>query len=232
MVELHCSFLRHAESIFASSTKQFESIAAPLGQRRANWSPDRKTWSVAACIDHLATTSETYFVHLEPALKVARATGRIDVAPLMEAQAAGGGPDVTAGDASEGIVGVIGGAETTPEAAFRSYGKGTWVGRLLLGALDPARPKFKAVQSPKVFRPQVGEIEFGPLCTRFREAQMKWHEILRLADGLELGEVKLATPVSSLLRMTAAQAIQLHVFHEPRHLAQAERLTRHPDFPD
>jgi len=41
----------------------------------------------------------------------------------------------------------------------------------------------------------------------------------------------MATPVSRFLRVTAAQAILIHVYHEPRHLAQAERLTRHPGFP-
>lgn len=111
------------------------------------------------------------------------------------------------------------------------YGKGTWVGRFLLGVLDPLRPRFKPVKAPKVFRPAVADVAFDAACREFRSVQARWHALLREADGLPLGQIELATPVSRLLKVTAHQAILIHVFHEPRHLAQAERVVRHRAFP-
>ncbi len=185
-------FLADADRTFTAATEQFESLVASLDEDRANWSPDEKTWSVAACIDHLATTSETYFVHLDPAIERGHERGL---------------------------------------AGEQPYGRGTWVGRLLLGTLDPERAKFKAVGAPRAFRPQQGTMDFAAVCDRFRQVQLHWHTLLRRADGLALGRITLATPVSRFLKLTAAQAILLNVYHEPRHLAQAERLTRLPQFP-
>ncbi len=187
-----CPFLRDAERSFSEATERFEKLVRPLDDHRANWSPDPKAWSVAACIDHLVVSAESYFDGLEPALDSGRAAGRTGAAP---------------------------------------YGRGTWGGRLLLGVLDPERPSFRAVKAPSVFRPRTETVEFLPTCNAFRAVQSRWHDILQKADGLDLGRIKLATPVSPLLRVSAAQAILIHTYHEPRHLAQAERLIAHPDFP-
>jgi hypothetical protein len=193
MAELQCPLLAGYDRAFAAATRRFEQLVAPLDAERAGWSPDPRTWSVAACLDHLNRSSTTYFEQLAPALDRAR-----------EAGLAGGAP----------------------------YGRGTWVGRFLLGVLDPLRPRFKAVKAPKVFRPAVVDaIDFDAACEEFRAVQERWHAVLRQADGLPLGEVKLATPVSRLLKVTAHQAILIHVFHEPRHLGQAERVVQHREFP-
>ena len=192
MSDLQCPFLMDADRGIAAATDRFEQLVAPLDERQANWSPEARIWSVAACIDHLVVSSETYFTKLEPALTRARIVGQTGSQP---------------------------------------YGRGTLVGRLLLGVLDPKRAKVKAVPAPRAFRPATGAIDFERSCAAFRAVQTRWHEILRRADGLDLGRIKLAMPVSWFLRLTAAQAILVHVYHEPRHLAQAERLTRLPDFP-
>lgn len=111
------------------------------------------------------------------------------------------------------------------------YGKGTWVGRRLLGVLDPLRSSFKAVPAPGVFRPATGAIDYAGACDEFRAVQARWQAILRQADGLALDDINLQTPVSRWLKVSAHQAILIHVYHEPRHLAQAEKVTRHRDFP-
>lgn len=192
MTEVRCPFLREADAAFAAATERFEALVENLTEDQANWRPDPRSWSVAACIDHLVQASETYFVRLVPALERARRRGRTGAAP---------------------------------------YGRGTLVGRLLLGVLDPDRPQFRAVGAPKVFRPRTGRLDAAAVGGEFRAVQVRWHEVLRLADGLDLGRVKFATPVSPLLRVTATQAVRIHVWHEPRHLAQAERIVAHPDFP-
>lgn len=111
------------------------------------------------------------------------------------------------------------------------YGNGTFMGRFFLGVVNPDRAQFKAVKAPGLFLPRTGAIDFGEMSERFRAVQKRWSGVLRAADGLALGRIRLATPLSPFIRMTAAQAIQLHAWHEPRHLEQAERLTGHPDFP-
>ncbi len=111
------------------------------------------------------------------------------------------------------------------------YGRGTFVGRFFLSVLDPDRPTFKAVKAPGIFLPRTGTIDFAKASERFRAVQERWIELLPKGDGLDLGGIKVATPFSPLIRMTAAQVIQMHAWHEPRHLQQAERLTGHPDFP-
>lgn len=111
------------------------------------------------------------------------------------------------------------------------YDRGTLVGRMILGVLDPDRPRFRPVKTVPRFAPRPGPIDYAEICDRFRAVQRRWPEVLRLADGLDLGRIKIATPISPLLRVTVAQAIQIHVWHEPRHLEQAERITAHPDFP-
>jgi len=192
MSELKCPVLRDANRGFAAATARFEKHIARIDPVRANWRSDRNAWSVAACVDHLATASETYFDKLLPALDKARAAGRRGSAP---------------------------------------YGNGSLVGRMIIGVLDPDRPRFKPVKTARVFAPTRGEIDFVEACNRFRGVQARWRKVLGLADGLDLGRIRLATPISPLLRITAYEAILIHVYHEPRHLTQAERIASHHDFP-
>ena len=52
------------------------------------------------------------------------------------------------------------------------------------------------------------------------------------ADGLDLGRIRFGTPVLSLARVTMAEAFEMPALHEPRHLAQAERVKQAEGYPD
>ena len=65
----------------------------------------------------------------------------------------------------------------------------------------------------------------------FRERAERLIELAEKADGLPLGVVWIATPVSRWLKVSLAQAFEVHTLHTPRHLGQAERVKGHESFP-
>jgi len=104
------------------------------------------------------------------------------------------------------------------------YGRGTWVGRLLLGVLDPARDEPKAVKAPGTFRPSPSsELKPALVAEGLRKENEHLQALVREADGLDLGRLRLGTPISPLLRLTVDQAFRVLAVHEARHLAQAAR---------
>ncbi len=109
------------------------------------------------------------------------------------------------------------------------YGRGTLLGRLLLSLVDPANTK--KVKAPAIFHPAASELDFAAVCDAFRAANRRFGELMPQADGLDLARIRLPSPVTRLIRLSLAQAFELHSLHEPRHLAQAERVTRLEGFP-
>lgn len=113
-------------------------------------------------------------------------------------------------------------------------GDGPWTrwtvpGKLLLRALDPAAKK--SLPAPPSFKPRSpGKLEFAEVCARFRKHMERLRKLARHADGLDLDKVRIATPLGSLIRMTAAEAFEIQVLHIPRHLGQAERVSETPGF--
>jgi len=109
------------------------------------------------------------------------------------------------------------------------YGGRTLLGRIILWALEPkARRKVKA---PKVFRPQQGTLDFDKVCEEFRAALAHFEKLAEEADGLDLGRLRLATPIVPWPRVSLAEAFEIHALHIPRHLAQARRVIETSGFP-
>ena len=106
------------------------------------------------------------------------------------------------------------------------YGRGTLIGRLLLGSFSSTK-KFKTT---KRFQPDA-----DPDAAETREAYRRSHESLialaKDADGLDLGRIRVGAPPTPLVRLSLAQGFQLHVLHDARHLDQAERVRQEPGFP-
>lgn len=104
------------------------------------------------------------------------------------------------------------------------YGRGTFPGRWLLAILEA--PVGRGVPAPRRFRPAAEPGAAPELAHAFAAAQGRVRSLLRAADGLALGRLRLATPVSPLLRVTLAQAFRIHVAHEARHRVQAWQALR------
>lgn len=109
------------------------------------------------------------------------------------------------------------------------YGRGTLAGRFLVGFLShPA----KKAPAPGVFQPASAEgLELGAVAEDLRRKVTGLIELARRADGLPLGSIRIATPISGLIRVSLAQAFEVHTLHTPRHLAQAERVVGRDGFP-
>jgi hypothetical protein len=108
------------------------------------------------------------------------------------------------------------------------YGRGTLVGRLLVGFLGQPG---KTVRAPGVFQPGSSHLDLNDVVEEFRQRSAKMIELAEEADGLDLGRIRIATPVSPFLRLSLAQAFEVHILHTPRHLAQADRVRRQEGFP-
>ncbi len=119
-------------------------------------------------------------------------------------------------------------ARVENQTGTEPYGRGTLVGRFLVGFLSNPSKKTSA---PGVFQPEAGELDSAATAQTFRELASRFQELAEAADGLDLDSIKIATPVSGWLRLSLAQAFEVHILHTPRHLAQAERVTQHPEFP-
>lgn len=109
-------------------------------------------------------------------------------------------------------------------AGSAPYRQGTLLGRFLLYGLDPSRTM--RVKAPKVFRPGTELLDLATVERRFREHHEEWQRLLQLADGVDCGRAKLATPVGRWLKLNLAEAFQVHEWHEARHVAQAERAAQ------
>ena len=108
------------------------------------------------------------------------------------------------------------------------YGRGTLAGRMLIGFLS--KPSKKA-PAPRVFQPGASQLEISEVAGAFREKATELVDLAAQADGLPLGRIRIATPISRLVRLSLAQAFEVHILHTPRHLAQAQRVMEHESFP-
>lgn len=118
--------------------------------------------------------------------------------------------------------------ERTLAAGARSRGAwtGTWVGRLFRTVSGskvriplPAPPALRVTETP----PDAHRIFLH------REAELL--EILRRADGLDLGFATTGSPISRRLRIPLGDGLALVVGHARRHLEQARRVTQAAQFP-
>lgn len=114
-------------------------------------------------------------------------------------------------------VGALGAASAEPD------GRGTWFGRFILANLRQG-PSARRVPAPAVFRPTASGLDLAAQAEALRATVDRLARLARAADGLPVGGVKFGTPVSPLLRVSLAQAFEIHALHLHRHLGQAERV--------
>ncbi|MHC5012754.1 MAG: DinB family protein [Planctomycetota bacterium] len=112
------------------------------------------------------------------------------------------------------------------------YGRGTWLGRLILGLMDPDRAKPRRFKAPKLFRPAFAtDVDPERVAETFRCTNDDLIQAATDADGLDLGRIRVGSPVSGWIRFSLAQAFRLQDVHHHRHLDQADRVRREPGFP-
>ena len=103
-----------------------------------------------------------------------------------------------------------------------------FLGNFFVRSIEPPpKRKFKA---PKSFLPTSGQPR-EQVTAEFADMQERILSCVRAADGLHLGKIKIASPVTKLLRMSLGQGFALLTAHERRHLWQAQQVKNNPNFP-
>jgi hypothetical protein len=116
-------------------------------------------------------------------------------------------------------------------SADRGDWRPTLTGRLMVWSMEPP-PRVK-LPAPPGYRPA----EDGPApdrqaeLARWRSLHDEMERLIRDAAGLDLRRIRFVSPLSSLVRMNAGDALSLLLAHERRHLWQMRRLREHPGFP-
>jgi hypothetical protein len=103
-----------------------------------------------------------------------------------------------------------------------------FIGNMLIRSMEPPpRRKFKA---PKIFKP-VPDKSFDDVTGDFFAAQDEALGLIREAKGIDLGRVKITSPVTRLIKYSLGQAFRLIATHDRRHLWQARQVKENPSFP-
>lgn len=108
------------------------------------------------------------------------------------------------------------------------YGRGTWIGRFLVDAL---RKPGKRYPAPRSFRPREVELDPEEVRASFEAEIRRFQRALESSAGLPLGGIAMPWPAFRPLKIAVFQAFELQAIHLERHLAQAERVRGHPEFP-
>jgi hypothetical protein len=105
------------------------------------------------------------------------------------------------------------------------------IGGMLVRSMEP--PPRKRFKAPRIWQPA----NAGPAPDRERELA-RWHALhdaleaqVRAAAGLDLRRIRIASPVSRLIRMSVGDALALLLAHERRHLLQLRKVTEELGYP-
>ena len=105
------------------------------------------------------------------------------------------------------------------EGPFRYGGLGDWFVRQ--SGADELPPK-RALKTPRLYTPrQQAEWRIPQALEEFTNLQDKLTSLAASADGLDLARIKIASPVTRLLRLSYGQWLALLSGHQKRHLWQA-----------
>lgn len=97
------------------------------------------------------------------------------------------------------------------------------VGGLMVRSMEPPpRRRFKA---PRIWRPaETSTLSPEDELAKLDALHDRLESLVRAAEGLDLRRIRIASPVSSLLRMNAGDALNLVFTHERRHLHQLREI--------
>lgn len=125
---------------------------------------------------------------------------------------------------------IRGGVERARAAGLTGAGpfRHGWLGDLLVWTMEP--PARLRLPAPKMFRPPLSQ-PAREVVERFVRMQDEMRVLLREADGVDLGQSKIASPESAWLKMSLGQAFRLVTAHDRRHLWQARKVRENANFP-
>jgi len=102
------------------------------------------------------------------------------------------------------------------------------LGNLFVRMVEP--PVRFRVPAPRAFVPPPDSAPMETVKT-FIQTQEELQRLVRAADGVDLGRVKVTSPINKRLKFTLGQAFRLLAAHERRHLWQARGVRESANFP-
>jgi hypothetical protein len=101
-------------------------------------------------------------------------------------------------------------------------------GKLLIKSLDPASTR--KLKAPKSFQPAQSDIS-GSVIDDFAAQQATIVEKMKATEDLDLENIIINSPVTSVVTYSLMDAYRVIVVHEHRHFQQAQRVTEESGFP-
>ena len=102
------------------------------------------------------------------------------------------------------------------------------LGRLYIRFTEPP-PKIR-VPAPTRFRPKPDQ-PVSAVVPRFFELQDEILQRITASHGLDLGRIRIRSPITKRFRMSLGQWFAFLAAHERRHIWQAWQVRKHPGFP-
>jgi hypothetical protein len=105
-----------------------------------------------------------------------------------------------------------------------------WFGRWFIrNYIEPNTQKSPG-RAPRKIAPVASHID-SSILGRFIASNAKMRELIARAKDHDVNRVRFRNPFVSWIRFTVGTGFQIIARHNHRHLLQAERVTRHPEFP-
>lgn len=116
--------------------------------------------------------------------------------------------------------------EDLGEGSFKF--KHTFSGRMILKYVDPnSTTKAKTF---KVFKPSMRQINTN-IIRSFCEEVETMISFAEKPHGADLTKLKISSPLTKLLKMNVGDALLINLYHDKRHLNQAEKIINDINFP-
>ena len=117
---------------------------------------------------------------------------------------------------------------------FEDFGEGsfkfkhTFSGRMILKYVDPnSTTRSKTF---KVFKPTMRQINTN-IIRSFCEEVESMISFAEKLHGVDLRKIKISSPLTKLLRMNVGDVLLINLYHDKRHLNQAEKILNETNFP-
>ena len=95
-------------------------------------------------------------------------------------------------------------------------------GKMLIKSLDPKSTR--KLKAPKIFRPSSSHVD-GSIIRRFTDQQNRLIRYMTSTEHLDLENIKISSPVTSLITYSLMDTYRIIVTHEKRHFLQARRVS-------
>jgi hypothetical protein len=106
--------------------------------------------------------------------------------------------------------------------------KHTFSGRMILKYVDPNTTT--RTKTFKVFKPSMKQTDTNIIRSFCEEVETMISFAGKL-HGVDLIKLKISSPVTKLLRMNIGDALLINLYHDKRHLYQAEKILDETNFP-